>query len=239
MSFEIISGVLLGRMEEQELVLVLVSCCVFCVSLSIIVLIGYKLLKKKNPEATTAPTTSSSTSSSGGTAIQNGESGKTNITGFGQSKGDDNGIGVSGVDLFAHGNAGITFMGRRVYPIAVHQYFASKMLYKVLEVSGTGLKPVLGHVVDYCDAKDGSCNNYKKNNNSFLVDLHKTAFAESGFKDGIVTGEYKVVGEIKPSELPKTVWMKKIQAGKDSILCSCTGKCSGKELKWTKLEQCK
>ena len=168
-----------------------------------------------------------------------GKQGTANLTFFGQDKADDNGEGFTGIDLFKHGTAHITFQGRQVYPVAVHQNFGADFLYKVLEVQGKGVKPILGHVVDVCDAKQSVCNtNMKKGGLNFLVDIHKTGFEAAGTKgDGMTTGTYRMVGEIKPSQLPQSVWMK---GGKDYILCSCTGKCANnKEQKWTKLAQCK
>jgi len=170
-----------------------------------------------------------------GTAVV-GSSGKTNISFYGQDSADDNGEGATGIDLFAHGKAGIRFGGRRVYPVAVHQTAAAKMLYSVVEIRGQGIHPILGHVVDYCDIKDSSCKNYKKNGLSFLIDIHKTGFAAAGKSDDITTGTYKVVGIIRPSQLPHSVWIPKVQSGKDSILCSCIGTCS--KQKWTLLKDC-
>lgn len=167
-----------------------------------------------------------------------GTTGSTNISFYGQNGADDNGEGSAGVDLFKHGTAGITFRGRPVYPVAVHQSAAAKMLYTVVDIKGAGIQPILGHVIDYCDAKAPSCNNYKKNGMSFLVDIHKTGFAAAGKSDGILTGTYTVVGVIRPSQLPKSVWMPKVQDGKDSMLCSCTVGCSGKTQNWKLLKDC-
>lgn len=160
---------------------------------------------------------------------------KTNITFYGQSSADDNGQGMSGVDLFKHGTAGIKHENRPVYPGAVHQKDFAKLAYKVVEVRGNGLNTVLLHIVDMCDEKDDSCRaNVKKNGLNFLVDVHATAFRAIGGKnDGVLTGTYRVVGEIRPSKLPASVW------ASSDIMCSCTGNCSGKSVKWTRLSECK
>lgn len=164
----------------------------------------------------------------------------TNITGYGQSAKDDNGEGLSGVDLFAYGRAGVTFQGKPVYPIAVHQTAAGSMMYKVLEVvgdSGSGMKPFYGHVVDMCAIAHG-CDNHLKNGYSFLVDVHKTGFEASGFKDGIIKGKYRVVGELRPQQLPSSVWISGVTSGKTPIMCSCSPELC-KNMKWTPLGACK
>lgn len=174
-----------------------------------------------------------------GTAVA-GSSGKTNITFYGQSKADDNGVGFAGIDLFKHGQAGIKFRNTPVYPAAVHQNYFADFGYKVLYVTGRGIKPVHVHIVDVCDAGQSVCNtNVSKNGLNFMVDIHATGFKAAGKSDGIETGTYKIVGEIRPSQLPKSVWIPAVQAGKDSMLCSCTKTCSDKEQKWVTLSNCK
>lgn len=175
-----------------------------------------------------------------GTALV-GTSGATNITFYGQNKQDDNGEGYAGVDLFKLGTAGITFQGKAVYPAAVHQDHFAQFSYKVLALSGPNIKPVYVYVVDACNASEAVCKtNVKKNGKNFLVDVHATGFSAIGKNDGIETGTYKVIGEIRPSQLPLDVWMPKVKAGTDSMICSCTGKCASKsEVKWLPLKSCK
>ena len=175
-----------------------------------------------------------------GTAV-NGTSGKTNISFFGQDAADDNGVGFVGVSLANHGNAGIKFQNRPVYPAAVFMGNGAAFLYKVLEVKGANIKPILVHIVDLCDSSQAVCKkNSGLNGLNFLVDIHKTGFAASGNTkgDGLTTGEYKVVGEIRPRQMPKSVWMPKVAANKDSIVCSCKGGCTEKEATWKLLSQC-
>lgn len=168
-----------------------------------------------------------------------GASGKTNITFYGQSKADDNGEGFTGIDLFKHGKANIAFQGNRVYPCAVHQKHFGDYGYKVLHVQGSGIRPVYLHVVDCCDGGQSVCNrNVRQNGLDFLVDIHATAFDAVGKSDGVLTGTYSVVGQIRPRELPTSVWMPKVANGSDSMLCGCSGTCSDSSQKWTTLKQC-
>lgn len=212
------------------LVLILLVCVSFGMLAAFVIV-------PKSKHAT--PSTSTNTAGNLGTAVA-GSSGKTNITFYGQSKADDNGEGFAGIDLFKHGQAGIKFQNTPVYPAAVHQNYFADFGYKILQVSGQGIKTTHVHVVDVCDAKQAVCNNnVKKNGLNFLVDIHATGFNAAGKSDGIATGTYKIVGEIRPGQLPKTVWMPKVQAGKDSMLCSCTGTCSDKQQKWVTLSHCK
>jgi len=173
----------------------------------------------------------------GGTAVSNGKSGETVISFYGQSSADDNGEGATGVDLFKM--KGITFQGKPVYPVAVHHDDAPAFLYKILQIQGKGVKPIQGIVLDYCDRKDAPCVNKKKFNKNFLVDIHALGFAAAGMSDGLTTGTYKVIGEMRPSQLPKSGWLAKVAAGKDYMLCSCSGQCTGKEQKWTLLKDCR
>lgn len=161
---------------------------------------------------------------------------KTLITFYGQNKADDNGAGLSGVDLFRYGDAGVTFNGQPVYPGAVHAKHGNIYMYKVLQVSAPGLNTVLIHVVDVCDAADGACNNVKKV--GFLVDVHKTGFQAIGAGDGEYVGSFKVVGEIRPSQLPESVWPDKVTNGGDYIMCSCTTPCDDPHQNWMPLNQC-
>lgn len=166
-------------------------------------------------------------------SIDNGETGKTSITFYGGTPEDDNRVGLTGIDLDAHGKAGFKFNGKPVYAGAVHQYAGSKFLYKVLEVSGD-VNPLYIHVVDVCDEKDSVCNkNVKAHGNNFLVDIFQTGFKAAGKSDGILNGTYKVVGEIPPSKIPKNVWKEKY------VMTQCTGKCAEKERKWVSVNSIK
>jgi hypothetical protein len=176
-----------------------------------------------------------------GTPSPGGEWIKTNISYYGQDANDDNGKGMIGVDLFRLGSSGnncsrdntsacvgptkLKFNGKPVYPIAVHHDHAEKYLYKIMEVKGSKIKPgFLGVVADICNRVDSSCSNVRKNNLSFLVDIHKTGFAASGNTNNgqdFSTGETRVVGSISPKDIPKDAWI-----GQGAwFLCKCTGKC--------------
>ena len=219
-------------MQEEELLLIILSCCFYMMSGSIAAGIWWwkkKKKSKKNEKSAPTSTTTTTTTTTAGTTVSNGASGKTAITFYGGSAGDDNREGLTGMDLDAHGKAGLTLNGKPVYAGAVHQYAGPKFLYKVLEVKGD-VNPLYIHVVDVCDAKDSVCNkNVKANGNNFLVDIFQTGFKAAGKSDGILNGTYKVVGEIPASQIPKNVWKE------DYIMISCTGKCGdGKERKWVK-----
>lgn len=162
-----------------------------------------------------------------------GEWQKTNITFYGdkpgQSKGaDDNGIGLSGINLDAHAKVGLSINGKPVYAGAVHQFDGPRYMYKVLEVTGD-VNPMYIHVVDICDAKDGVCGkNVKANGNNFLIDIYRTGWAAAGKSDGILQGQFRVVGDIPYTQIPKSAWKEKY------IMPSCSGTCAAKERKWVK-----
>lgn len=160
---------------------------------------------------------------------------KTGITFYGQSKADDNGVGFAGVDLFKHGTAGLKFDGKALFPVAVFQADAAPLLWKVIEIksdSFTKSGTVYGHVVDVCNSGQDVC---KRNTakHGFLVDIHKTAFEYVGADDGLHAGQYRLVGELKPSDLPGSVFLKD-----ETVACSCTGSCSGGSVKWKKRSAC-
>ena len=160
---------------------------------------------------------------------------KTGITFYGQSKADDNGVGFAGVDLFKHGNAGLKFDGKALFPVAVFQADAAPLLWKVIEIqsdSFTKSRTVYGHVVDVCNSGQDVC---KRNTakHGFLVDIHKTAFDYIGADDGLHVGQYRLVGELKPSDLPGSVFLKD-----ETVACSCTGSCNGGAVKWKKRSAC-
>lgn len=217
------------------LVLVILSC--FMISSILSAGVGWWWwVRRRRGKQNTKPKSGDSGGSSGsveGIALDNGESGKTAITFYGdkptQSRGaDDNGIGVTGVNLDAHAKVGLKFNGKPVYAGAVHQYAGPKYLYKVLEMGGD-VNPMYIHVVDICDAKDSVCNkNVKAHGNNFLVDIYRTGWATAGKSDGVLQGTYKVVGEIPYTKIPKAAWKERY------IMPSCTGKCAEKERKWIK-----
>jgi hypothetical protein len=160
---------------------------------------------------------------------------KTGITFYGQSKADDNGVGFAGVDLFKHGTAGLKFDGKALFPVAVFQADAAPLLWKVIEIksdSFTKSGTVYGHVVDVCNSGQSVC---KRNTakHGFLVDIHKTAFEYVGADDGLHAGQYRLAGELKPSDLPGSVFLKD-----ETVACSCTGSCSGGSVKWKKRSSC-
>lgn len=203
----------------QPFILFIVICCVYIVSSFLVTSVWY-MQKKKSKKKTGMVR---------GTTVANGYTGKTSITFYGGTAADDNRIGLTGVDLDAHGRAGFTLNGKPVYAGAVHQYAGPKFLYKVLEVKGD-VNPLYVHVVDVCDEKDSVCNtNVKANGNNFLVDIFQTGFKAAGKSDGVLNGTYKVVGEIPASKIPKNVWKN------EYVMSHCVGKCAdGQERTWTK-----
>jgi hypothetical protein len=158
----------------------------------------------------------------------------TGITFYGQSKADDNGIGFSGVDLFKHGDAKLTYKGKRVYPAAVFQGDGADYMYSVLEVKCKDFKKtdrIFVHVVDVCNSKQDVCiNNTKKH--GFLVDIHASAFDFLGTDDGLLKGTFKKVGRLSPNKIPQKAW------DGEYIICSCKGSCRGDDVTWKKVGSC-
>jgi len=158
----------------------------------------------------------------------------TGITFYGQSAQDDNGLGFTGVDLFKHGRANITFHGKPVFPAAVYQADAAPYMYKVIEVTSdqfTNNKNVYLHVVDVCNSKQDVCKTNTKKH-GFLVDIHATGFSYVGNSDGILRGKMRTVGHIGPNDLPSSVW------NGEYIICSCTGTCADNDVTWKKRGTC-
>lgn len=172
-----------------------------------------------------------------------GSTGRANITAFGWS-GDDNGAGFTGVDLHKFGAAGFTFNKKPLYPIAVFMGNGAAFLYKVLEVRAKGLAPFYGVVVDLCDSGQAVCKrNTAYNGLNFLVDVHTTAFkglglSEDRAKNFLTTGDYTVVGHIKPGDIPASLYIPGVASGKESIVCSCKGGCTTKEAVWGQYGTC-
>lgn len=172
-----------------------------------------------------------------------GAVGKANMTAFGWS-GDDNGEGFTGIDLHKFGTSGYTFQGKPLYPIAVFMSNGAAYLWKVLEVRAPGLPKFYGVVVDLCDSSQEICKvatAYRGVN--FLIDIHLTAFQGLGIADARAksfraTGEYTVVGHVKPSDLPTSAYMPAVASGKDSLVCSCTGGCTVKDAVWREYGKC-
>ena len=160
----------------------------------------------------------------------------TGVTFYGQTPSDDNGVGITGVDLFKYGKAGIRFKGEVVYPAAVFQGHAATFLYKVLEVTSADFKGtgrVFVHVVDVCNSSQDICRKNVSRYGQFLVDVHETATGLLGVDDGLLKGSFRVVGEIEPSELPKKVWRN------EYVLCGCRGSCRRDgEMVWRPLKAC-
>jgi len=160
----------------------------------------------------------------------------TGVTFYGQTPSDDNGVGITGIDLFKYGKAGIRFKGEVVYPAAVFQGHAAKYLYKVLEVTSTDFKRskrVFVHVIDACNSGQQICRKNVSRYGGFLVDVHETATGVIGVDDGLLKGSFRVVGAIQPSELPKKVWRN------EYVLCGCRGSCRGDgEMVWRRLADC-
>lgn len=175
-----------------------------------------------------------------GTPVTNGTSGKANISTFG-GVGDDNDEGFIGVNL--KNWKGVNFRGKPVIPVAVHMDHGASFIYKVLEIHADTLPMFYGFVVDLCDVKASSCKNKDRNGIGFLIDIHKSGWpalglSESQGKNYLKTGTYTVIGEIKSTQIPKNLWMPKVQSGKDSMVCSCAGSCTGKNIVWKGLGKC-
>jgi len=221
--------------------LLLVICTVFVSSIMGVVFVRYRNARASDSTESTHTSSSSTPGLSPAAYTRENKSGasgtwkKTGITFYGQSKADDNGVGFAGVDLFKHGTVGLKFDGKPLFPVAVFQADAAPLLWKVIEIESdafTKSKTVYGHVVDVCNSGQDVC---KRNTakHGFLVDIHKTAFDYVGADDGLHAGQYRVVGELKPSELPASVFLKD-----GTVACSCTGSCKGGSVKWKKRTAC-
>lgn len=158
--------------------------------------------------------------------------GRTTISFYGQDAQDDNGVGYAGVTLKAFGTTPLRWRGSRVYPIAVAQKDWKRYAYKVLRISGPGLRPILGVVVDLCAANNSNCKNNVQTYN-FLVDVHKTAFGAIGMSDGLVQGSFEVVGSMSAASFPPSYWQPTVRSGSESLQCR-TG---GSKLEWVSLRQ--
>jgi len=169
---------------------------------------------------------------------------KTGVTFFGQGGpggSDDNGVGFSGVSLYDYRN---TFNGKPLFPGAVYQRDGPDYLYKVIELYCDKFKSpgktVYLHIVDVC-AYTPLSNKCKVNTEKygFLVDVHYNAFEYVGLDDGLLEGSFKVVGTIRPNKIPRGLWTQKVQDGKGSVMCSCTGDCKKDKMDWKPLSKCK
>lgn len=194
------------------------------------------LLWWMNRRPATKPATAESSGSSGSSESIGGDWKKTGVTFYGQSKADDNGIGFAGVDLFKHGEAGLKFNGKPLFPVAVFQGDAAEVgLWSVLEIRSDGFTnepSVYGHVVDVCNSGQDVCKTNTAKH-GFLVDIHKTAFEYVGADDGLLFGEYRRVGSLDPGAIDADIWLKD-----GTIACSCTGTCKGNDVKWVPRKKC-
>lgn len=194
------------------------------------------LLWWMNRRPATKPATAESSGSSGSSESTGGDWKKTGVTFYGQSKADDNGVGFAGVDLFKHGEAGLKFNGKPLFPVAVFQGDAAEVgLWSVLEIRSDGFTKqpsVYGHVVDVCNSGQDVCKTNTAKH-GFLVDIHKTAFEYVGADDGLLVGEYRRVGALKPRAIDAQIWLKD-----GTIACSCTGECKGDDVKWLPRAKC-
>ena len=210
--------------------IVLALVLVLCVSVSLMMVgITYLLVTTDTTKDDSSGLSANESSSS-----DSGDWKTTGITFYGQSKQDDNGLGFTGVDLFKHGKADITFDGHQVFPAAVFQGDGASHLYKVLEVQSDEFKKnktVFVHVVDVCDSGQDVCKRNTKKH-GFLVDIHATGFSYVGNDDGLLKGKFRVVGEIPPGKLPSSIWKNK------SVLCSCSSDCRGKNVVWKPVSKC-
>ena len=182
----------------------------------------------------TTPVTQKNTKQTKPSSTKGGDWKKTGITFYGQSKADDNGLGFTGVDLFKHGKAKLEFNGKPLFPGAVFQADGAAYLYKILEVKSddfTNHKTVYVHIVDVCNSGQSVCKTNTKKH-GFLVDIHATAFDYVGKDDGLLLGSFRKVGELKPNDIPTSVW------DGDYIICACKGACKGGDVTWKKKGTC-
>ena len=225
--------------QEKTMLLLVLSCIAFLVAIaSMCTLVIFLRRKKETSDTSSASSDDASASSDdASTGSETGGDWKTTaITFYGQSKADDNGTGFAGVDLFRHGEAGLTFNGKPLFPVAIFQGSAAGMLWKIIEVKSnafTNNKTMYGHVVDVCNSGQDVCKTNSSKHGKYLVDIHKTAFTYVGLDDGLHKGEYRKVGELRPSKISQNIWLKD-----GTVACSCTGGCKGNDVKWIKHSKC-
>ena len=211
------------------IIVVALACVSFAFLFSLCIL--SIVMKKKSP-----PTPPEDTEPESSTKSSGGEWKTTAVTFYGQTAADDNGLGFSGIDLFKYGKSGVKFDGKPLFPAAVFQGDGAKYLYKVLEVKCdkfTKNKSVYVHVVDVCNSGQGVCKTNSSKHGNFLVDIHKTAFEYIGLGDGLHKAQFRSVGEIAPNKINKSNFR-----GGGSIICKCTGDCTGKNVVWKKYGSC-
>ncbi len=206
---------------------------ILCLAVGVVLFIRNQNMKQDtNPSSdeTTDDQKDSSTKEHGGEWKQTG------ITFYGQSKQDDNGVGFAGVDLFKHGEAGLTFNGSPLFPVAIFQGDAAGMLWKIIEVKSdafTKNKTMYGHIVDVCNSSQDVCKKNSSKYGGYLVDIHRTAFEYVGADDGLHKGAYRQVGELKPSKISPNIWLKD-----GTVACTCTGECKGNDVSWKNRSKC-
>ena len=208
------------------------GCCFLAMCLGIIL-----VLRNRKPGAPADPASPAGNNTANAAVSVNADGfTTTGITFYGQSKDDDNGVGFAGVDLFKHGNAGLQFDGKPLFPAAVFQGDAAGLLWSVLEVRSDEFKnnkTVFVHVVDVCNSGQSVCKTNKAKH-GFLVDIHATGFEYVGMNDGVLKGSFRKVGVLKPGSISSNIWLKD-----GTVACSCTGECKGNGVSWVNHGKCK
>jgi hypothetical protein len=144
--------------------------------------------------------------------------GRSTISFYGQDAADDNGIGLAGVTLAGFGSTPVMWKGTRVYPVAVAEKDWAQYAYKVLRISGKGVRTIYGVVVDACKRGNANCDKNVRTFN-FLIDVHRTGFGAIGRSDGLVNGSFEVVGSLSAAAIPATIWQPRVRSGSSYLQC--------------------
>lgn len=144
--------------------------------------------------------------------------GKTTISFYGQNAQDDNGVGISGVNLLAFKPTSLKWQGTPVYPVAVAEKDWPRYAYKVLRIRGNGVRTIYGVVLDACAKKDAVCTTNSRKF-GFLVDVHRAGYKAIGRSDGLVDGTFEEVGSISAADIPDALWSSSVRRGSNYLQC--------------------
>lgn len=144
--------------------------------------------------------------------------GRSKISFYGQDAADDNGLGLSGVNLLAFKPTSLKWQGNPVYPVAVAEKDWPQYAYKVIRISGKGLRTIYGVVLDACEQGNANCDKNVRQF-GFLIDVHRAGFGAIGKRDGLFAGSFETVGSLSAADIPDGLWDTSISRGSDYLQC--------------------